>query len=120
MAPRSLLIDGLKVVASQLIVLHHLLLYAPMANVVGTAWPVAAAFLAGDARFVVQIFLVIGGHLAAQGLGRRRDSLPRATSCARNGKNPSPTTRANSSSTTRWAARSATTPASAAAPASTS
>ena len=78
MAPRSLLIDGLKVVASQLIVLHHLLLYAPMANVVGTAWPVAAAFLAGDARFVVQIFLVIGGHLAAQGLGRRRDSLPRA------------------------------------------
>ena len=37
MAPRSLLIDGLKVVASQLIVLHHIVLYAPMADVLGLA-----------------------------------------------------------------------------------
>ena len=77
MLPRSLLIDGLKVGASQLIVLHHLMLYAPMADALSSTWPSVAAFLAGDARFVVQVFLVIGGYLAAQGLGRRRDSLPR-------------------------------------------
>jgi peptidoglycan/LPS O-acetylase OafA/YrhL len=74
MAPRSLLIDGLKVVASQLIVLHHIVLYAPMADVL--AWPPLRAFLIDEARFVVQIFLVIGGFLAAIGLPRRTDSLP--------------------------------------------
>jgi peptidoglycan/LPS O-acetylase OafA/YrhL len=76
MAPRSLLIDGLKVVASQLIVLHHIVLYAPMADVL--AWPPVRAFLIDEARFVVQIFLVIGGFLAAQGLSRRADSVPRS------------------------------------------
>jgi len=76
MAPRSLLIDGLKVVASQLIVLHHIVLYAPMADVL--AWPSVRDFLIDEARFVVQIFLVIGGFLAAQGLSRRTDSLPRS------------------------------------------
>jgi peptidoglycan/LPS O-acetylase OafA/YrhL len=74
MAPRSLLIDGLKVVASQLIVLHHIVRYEPMADVL--VWPPARAFLIDEARVVVQIFLVIGGFLAARGLSRRTDSLP--------------------------------------------
>ena len=78
MVSRSLLIDGLKVLASQLIVLHHIVLYAPMADVVAPAWPAATAFLVDEARYVVQIFLVIGGFLAAQGLSRGVDSLPRA------------------------------------------
>jgi len=77
MAQRSALIDGLKILASQLIVLHHIALYAPMADVVAPAWPMVAAFLADEARYVVQIFLVIGGFLAAQGLSRAVDSLPR-------------------------------------------
>ena len=33
MAPRSLLIDGLRILAAQLIVLHHIVMYAPMADV---------------------------------------------------------------------------------------
>jgi len=77
MAPRSLLIDGLKVLASQLIVLHHIVLYAPMADTVASAWNGATEFLIDEARYVVQIFLVIGGFLAAQGLSRGVDSLPR-------------------------------------------
>lgn len=67
MSQRSVLIDGLKVLASQLIVLHHMLLYAPMADRVAPAWPSSTAFLAGDARMSVQVFLVIGGFLAARG-----------------------------------------------------
>jgi peptidoglycan/LPS O-acetylase OafA/YrhL len=78
MAPRSLLIDGLKVLASQLIVLHHVVLYAPMADLVAPAWPVAQAFLLDEARYVVQVFLVIGGYLAARGLARGSVSLPRS------------------------------------------
>lgn len=78
MTQRSALIDGLKVLASQLIVLHHIVLYAPMAGEVAPGWPRARDFLVDEARFVVQIFLVIGGYLAAQGLTRRVPSLPRA------------------------------------------
>jgi len=77
MAPRSLLIDGLKVLASQLIVLHHIVLYAPMAQVLAPGWPATAGFLGGEARYVVQLFLVIGGYLAAQGLARPQAPLPR-------------------------------------------
>jgi peptidoglycan/LPS O-acetylase OafA/YrhL len=76
MSQRSVLIDGLKVVASQLIVLHHIVLYAPMAVVLAPAWPATAAFLGGEARYVVQVFLVIGGYLAADGLSRGRMALP--------------------------------------------
>ena len=78
MRQRSALIDGLKVLASQLIVLHHVLLYAPMAQRVVPAWPRTAAFLLDEARFVVQIFLVIGGFLAAQGLSRPVANLPQS------------------------------------------
>lgn len=77
MVPRSLLIDALKVLASQLIVLHHLVLYAPMADLLAPAWPLTTAFLVGEARYVVQVFLVIGGFLAAQGLERGVRDLPR-------------------------------------------
>ena len=78
MAPRSLLIDGLKILAAQLIVLHHVVLYAPMADTVAPDWPTVRSFLVDEARFVVQTFLVIGGFLAAQGLSRGIDNLPRA------------------------------------------
>lgn len=61
-------IDALKAIASQLIVLHHLAYYGPMADV---AWPLAPdllAWLANHARIAVQIFLVLGGFLAAHAL----------------------------------------------------
>jgi peptidoglycan/LPS O-acetylase OafA/YrhL len=77
MTRRSWLIDGLKVVASQLIVLHHITLYAPMAELVAPDWPRLGAWLADQARYAVQVFLVLGGFLAAQSLARREPSLPR-------------------------------------------
>ncbi len=62
------LINVLKAVAAQLIVLHHLAFYGPMAD---HAWPLAPdlfSWLAGDARIAVQVLLVIGGFLAAKSL----------------------------------------------------
>lgn len=67
---RSAFIDTTKAVASQLIVLHHLSLYPPMADWLTQAWPQAMALLAEHGRLAVQPFLVIGGWLAAQSLAR--------------------------------------------------
>jgi len=65
---RSLLIDGLKGVAAVLIVLHHLAFYGPMADQVRPLLPRLWGWLADDARMAVQVFLVIGGYLAARSL----------------------------------------------------
>lgn len=74
---RSAVIDSIKVMASQVIVLHHLSLYAPMTDWVAMAWPRLTAFLLEDGRLAVQPFLVIGGFLAAQSLGKRsKQALP--------------------------------------------
>lgn len=65
---RVTLIDALKGIASQFIVLHHLAFYGPMSDV---AWPLAPdllAWFAHEARYAVQVFLVVGGFLAARGL----------------------------------------------------
>ena len=79
MAQRSVLIDGLKLGASQLIALHHIVLYSPMVEVLAPAWPATAAFLASPARYAVQVFLVIGAFLAARSLSQGAlPNLPRA------------------------------------------
>lgn len=62
------LINLLKAGAAQLIVLHHLALYGPMADHARPLMPELFDWLAGDARIAVQIFLVIGGFLAAKSL----------------------------------------------------
>jgi peptidoglycan/LPS O-acetylase OafA/YrhL len=62
------LINLLKAVAAQLIVLHHLAFYGPMADHARPLMPDLFDWLAGDARIAVQIFLVIGGFLAAKSL----------------------------------------------------
>ena len=62
------LIDLLKVVASQLIVLHHLAFYGPMADHAAPLMPRVIDWLADPARMVVQVFLVVGGYLAALSL----------------------------------------------------
>lgn len=62
------LINLLKAVAAQLIVLHHLAFYGPMADHARVLMPALFDWLAGDARIAVQIFLVIGGFLAAKSL----------------------------------------------------
>lgn len=66
MRPRSTLIDTLKIVSSQLIVLHHLSVYSPMARQLEASSPVLLDFLFEQGRWVVQCFLVIAGFLAAQ------------------------------------------------------
>ena len=68
MTQRSLLIDSLKALASALIVLHHLAFYGPMADHVRPLAPGVWAWLADDTRMAVQVFLVIGGYLAARNL----------------------------------------------------
>lgn len=59
-------IDVLRILAFNLIVLHHLAFYGPMADHVRPMYPDLIDWLAGPARIVVQIFLVIAGFLAAR------------------------------------------------------
>jgi len=67
-APRMAMIDALKAIASQLIVLHHLAFYGPMSDVAHDLAPALISWLSQDARIAVQVFLVIGGFLAARTL----------------------------------------------------
>ena len=58
--------DVLKVVAAQFIVWHHFSAYGPMTEVMTLAWPQLMEWLYHYARLAVQVFLVVGGFLAAQ------------------------------------------------------
>jgi peptidoglycan/LPS O-acetylase OafA/YrhL len=68
---RSIVIDSIKAVAAQVIVLHHVSLYAPMTEWIALTWPGLVAFFYSEGRLAVQPFLVIGGFLAAQSLGKQ-------------------------------------------------
>lgn len=61
-------LDALKVVASQLIVLHHLASYGPVAETMYDRFPGLMGWLYDYGRMAVQVFLVLGGYLAAQSL----------------------------------------------------
>ena len=62
------LIDALKAGACCLIVLHHLAFYGPMADHADDLFPGLFDWLAQHARLAVQVFLVLGGYLAAKSL----------------------------------------------------
>lgn len=62
------LINLLKAGAAQLIVLHHLAFYGPMADHARALLPSLIDWLSDSARIAVQVFLVIGGFLAAKSL----------------------------------------------------
>ena len=62
------MIDVLKVVASQAILLHHLAFYGPMCDAVHPYAPALVDGLAEHGRLAVQVFLVVGGFLAARSL----------------------------------------------------
>ena len=64
------LIDALKALGSQLIVLHHLAFYGPMSDHARPLFPSVLSWLYEYGRMSVQIFLVLGGFLAAQALAR--------------------------------------------------
>ena len=78
------LIDTLKAVASQLIVLHHLAFYGPMSD---AAYPLLADgidWLYNYGRMAVQVFLVVAGFLAARSLTPgARDIHPERLTLAR-------------------------------------
>ena len=61
-------IDALKLVASQLIVLHHFVAYGPLADALDTAAPKLTDWFFDYARMAVQVFLVLGGYLAVRSL----------------------------------------------------
>ena len=59
-------VDLLKALACSLIVLHHLALYGPMSDHADDLFPVFFDGLAQHGRLAVQVFLVLGGYLAAR------------------------------------------------------
>jgi peptidoglycan/LPS O-acetylase OafA/YrhL len=61
-------IDALKLIASQLIVLHHFVAYGPLADALDTAAPKLTDWFYDYARMAVQVFLVLGGYLAVRSL----------------------------------------------------
>lgn len=67
-------IDAAKVLASNLIVLHHFTVYGPLADALHLAAPRLADFLFDYARMAVQVFLVIGGYFAANTLASQGNS----------------------------------------------
>jgi peptidoglycan/LPS O-acetylase OafA/YrhL len=62
----------LRVVASQLIVLHHLAFYGPLSERAYSAAPAVFDWLVDYARMAVQVFFVVGGFLTGRGLSRAR------------------------------------------------
>lgn len=69
---RMLWLDLIRVIAAQLIVLHHLAFYGPIAERIGRDMPGLIEWLSDYARVSVQVFLVISGFLAARALHRYR------------------------------------------------
>lgn len=68
MRDRLPLIEAIKAVASQLIVLHHLAWYDPLGAAIRPLAPALFDWLAFDARKAVQVFFVVAGFLAARSL----------------------------------------------------
>lgn len=60
-------VDLLKALACSLIVLHHLAFYGPMSDHADDLFPGIFDWLSQHGRLAVQVFLVLGGYLAAQG-----------------------------------------------------
>ena len=79
MLERSFTVDVLKVVAAQLIVWHHFSAYGPMADTMNLMWPNLIDWLYLNARLAVQVFLVVGGYLAAQSVMKKTISSPLAS-----------------------------------------
>ena len=75
MKHREFHIDGLKILASQLIVLHHFAAYGPLADALDGATPRLSDWFYDYARMAVQVFLVLGGFLAARSLAPNHQAI---------------------------------------------
>lgn len=71
-ATRLPFLDFLRAIASQLIVLHHLSFYGPLAECAYPAAPMLLDWLMRRARMAVQVFFVLGGFFTASSLSRSR------------------------------------------------
>lgn len=67
--------DLLKVIACNLIVLHHLVYYGPMADIASPLMPGLFGWLGSEARIAVHAFLAMSGFLAARSLSNRRTAM---------------------------------------------
>ncbi len=76
MLERSVTVDVLKVVAAQLIVWHHFSAYGPMSDTMTLVWPQLMDWLYRYGRLAVQVFLVVGGYLAAQSVMNKPMTRP--------------------------------------------
>ncbi|HVL45419.1 MAG TPA: acyltransferase family protein, partial [Acidovorax sp.] len=65
---RTPLIDMVKGLACATIVWHHLVFYGPMSDIAQPLAPALMAWLYDYGRMAVQVFLVLGGYLAAASL----------------------------------------------------
>lgn len=68
---RTPLIDMVKGIACAAIVWHHLAFYGPMSDIAQPLAPGLMAWLYDYGRMAVQVFLVLGGYLAAASLAPR-------------------------------------------------
>ena len=78
-AVRLPLIDAIKGLACLLIVLHHTSIYGPMGEAAAMVLPRLIDWFSTQGRLAVQVFLAIGGYLAASSLAPRgvlRDQSP--------------------------------------------
>lgn len=73
---RHIHIDLAKILAAQFIVLHHFTAYGPLAQSWGTSTAALTDWLFEYGRMAVQVFLVIGGYLAAMGLAPQGNLKP--------------------------------------------
>ena len=74
-AQRMPLIDALKAIAALLVLLNHFSSYGPLAIAAREALPAISEWLYGYGRLAVQVFLVIGGFLAARALSSHGQGL---------------------------------------------
>jgi peptidoglycan/LPS O-acetylase OafA/YrhL len=77
-ATRSFPLDALRALAAQLIVLHHLSVYGPIAEAMHGLSPAISGWFHDYGRMAVQIFLVLGGYLSARALSAHEPSLHRS------------------------------------------
>lgn len=69
-------VDALKALAAQIIVLHHLVSYGPIARAAHELLTDTAELLHVYGRMAVQVFLVVGGYLSARSLSPLGGALP--------------------------------------------
>lgn len=65
---RTPLIDTLKGLACAAVIWHHLAFYGPMSDIAQPLFPSLITWLSNYGRMAVQVFLVLGGYLAAASL----------------------------------------------------